>query len=628
MSSNSRSIRRARIASLFGIAGAVSFIVSQPCASAQEQLLRSTTSFTAISDPVPTVQRFTVASKSIQDSAGQTYAPSRTNFTGGYGKDSSYRSPVDIQNTQDDSIYRPQWVGATAWRLPVSNGTYRVTLKMREAYFRAPGQRVFDVSAENLPALRGIDIFASAGRNSAYDRAFTTAVQDGELSLGFKAVVDYPLLSAIIVEKVTETAPPPPTTSPNPVMFVPEGGAESDQSAALQRLLNSGALTVSLGNSGTVRASVVVPAGVTLISTGATLTPPPGARYVVASGGDGAKMVDLRINATIESSLVGGETGILVRHSAVVVRGLVMQGNGFRYGVSLESAGETLRDVSLTDSSLTSTSYGVYKNNLPTQRLRIERNRFTDIQRGDAIELNMGGDPGVVIADNVISGVSSGSVIHAGLGIGIAGVGSYGQPESQMSSGCTIERNNLAGVEMEAIHLEVMAGCRISQNRISGSSTRTQVGIALYGSVSNVIDGNAISGAGTGIFDALGVSGGQYIKSSNNNRVTNNSVSSADSGIRSMVTGDGTTFTATGNTLSGCSRGLVHEGSSQVVVTNNTVRDSVTPYTVDLLPNFAWPLGTSTRSLAFTGNSAYTGTALLTTKILALSNASGAAVTY
>ena len=618
---------RAHVACVLGISSAM-LLSAAPMAAASNVVKIDPGYASHLStDATSTIQRFTVASKSVLDSSGAVYESGRSYFVGGYGKDSSYSSFRDIKNTPDDAVYQAQWVGANAWNLPVQNGAYRVTLKMREAYWRAPGARVFDVNSEGLRVLRNLDIYAASGRNAAYDQAFTINVSDGMLSLEFKATVDRPLVSAIVVERLTNVATPPQST--DAALFVPSGGPEADQTASLQKLLDSGVRSVNLGNSGRIRACVVVPAGVTLISEGAVLTPVPGGRYIVASGGEGARMVNLRIDATIEFGLVGGETGVSVRHSGVAIQGLNMQANGFRYGVSLEGSGQVLKDVAVTDSAFMGTSYGIYKNNIPTQGLQILRDKFTAIVRGDAVELNMGGDPDSVIADNTIAGVAAGGIMHAGMGIGIAGNGSYGQPESQLSSGCKVLRNTISGVETEAIHLEVMAGCQIAGNNISGAgASQTQTGIAFYGSVNNSIDSNVVAGVDVGIFDALGVSAGQYVRSSNGNRVTNNIVSAASVGIRSMVTGDRTTFAATGNRVTGAAKGIAHAGASQVTLSNNVVKNSIAPYAVDLLPDFAWPLGTATRSLTFVGNSAYTALVKSTTNILSLVNASGATLSY
>lgn len=105
----------------------------------------------------------------------------------------------DIATTTDDVLYRPEWAGMRGWSRTLPNGTYTVTLKMRESWFSTAGARVFSVSAEGKQVLRDIDIVAATGKNTAYDRSFTVTVNDGRLDLGFSATANLPVVSAIRV---------------------------------------------------------------------------------------------------------------------------------------------------------------------------------------------------------------------------------------------------------------------------------------------------------------------------------------------------------------------------------------------------------------------------------------------
>lgn len=121
---------------------------------------------------------------------------------------------TDIAGTTLDSVYQLNAHGLTGYRLDVpASGYYRVRLLMAEDWFTKAGQRVFDVSAEGSPSLSGVDIAGSVGKAAAYDRTFTVQVTDGTLDLGFTAVKDKPLVSAI---EVVAVPPPPPPPAPTP----------------------------------------------------------------------------------------------------------------------------------------------------------------------------------------------------------------------------------------------------------------------------------------------------------------------------------------------------------------------------------------------------------------------------
>jgi beta-galactosidase len=87
-----------------------------------------------------------------------------------------------------------------AYRIPVPNGTYRVTLGFLEPTVTAPGARVFDVSANGVLQIAGLDVFQTAGaRNTAFTRTFITEVADGTLALDFQGIRGEAIVSNISV---------------------------------------------------------------------------------------------------------------------------------------------------------------------------------------------------------------------------------------------------------------------------------------------------------------------------------------------------------------------------------------------------------------------------------------------
>jgi beta-galactosidase len=105
-----------------------------------------------------------------------------------------------VAGTTDDELYRTYRRGTFAYRLPVVNGTYEVTLK-----FATPsGTGVFNVNAERQRTITGLDVLAEAGANTALDKTFVTAVADGVLDLEFVPRIGDAVISAITL---TERSP-------------------------------------------------------------------------------------------------------------------------------------------------------------------------------------------------------------------------------------------------------------------------------------------------------------------------------------------------------------------------------------------------------------------------------------
>jgi beta-galactosidase len=125
-------------------------------------------------------------------------------FEGGEGKGVSVPdAAIDKRITvsaQDARLYDSFREGDFAYRVPVPNGRYRVTLRFAEPSAGAPGERVFNVEADGKRELKAFDVFAAAGgKLKAVDRTFSTRVRDGVLTLGFHPVKGKALVSAIAI---------------------------------------------------------------------------------------------------------------------------------------------------------------------------------------------------------------------------------------------------------------------------------------------------------------------------------------------------------------------------------------------------------------------------------------------
>lgn len=112
---------------------------------------------------------------------------------------STYTSSTSISGTEDDLIYRSERYGNFTYELPVTNGTYEVSLLLAEIYFNEPNKRVFDVSFEGQKQVSNLDIFAEVGKNAAYSVTNTVTVTDGSLTIAFSATINNAKLSGLLV---------------------------------------------------------------------------------------------------------------------------------------------------------------------------------------------------------------------------------------------------------------------------------------------------------------------------------------------------------------------------------------------------------------------------------------------
>ena len=106
-----------------------------------------------------------------------------------------------ITDTEDDALYQTVRYGMTAYRLPLSNGVYQVTLRLCEPHHTAPGRRVFGVKLQGIPAVEHLDLFARVGQNRALDLEFPdVAVTNGWLDVDFVTEIEFPCIAALAVE--------------------------------------------------------------------------------------------------------------------------------------------------------------------------------------------------------------------------------------------------------------------------------------------------------------------------------------------------------------------------------------------------------------------------------------------
>lgn len=124
---------------------------------------------------------------------------------------------VDIEGTDDDVLYRSERAGhVIKYRLPVSNGTYRVRLHMAEIWWKAPqgselpgrrhrpGKRVMSVSVNNHRVIKNFDpAAATGGTMRAVSKSVLTSPRHHAITLTGTARTDMAQLAAIEVDRVS-----------------------------------------------------------------------------------------------------------------------------------------------------------------------------------------------------------------------------------------------------------------------------------------------------------------------------------------------------------------------------------------------------------------------------------------
>ena len=168
------------------------------------------------SSPTPTP---TPSSSVLLNAGGPSYTATDGPYTADqyFSGGSSFSTTNPIANTADDTLYQTERWGSgssLSYNIPLTNGTYDLTLKFAEIYFTSAVRRVFDVLVEGTERIANLDVFqAAGGANTAYDTTLPVTVTDGTLNILFRADISNTKVSAI---KVVPAANPTPTPTASP----------------------------------------------------------------------------------------------------------------------------------------------------------------------------------------------------------------------------------------------------------------------------------------------------------------------------------------------------------------------------------------------------------------------------
>ena len=95
----------------------------------------------------------------------------------------------DINNTDQDDVYKTSLNRVASYKVRVPRGIYSVIMKLSENHYNMTGDRSFDVFAEDSMWISNLDVYALANTYNAFDTTLNgLRVDDGILDLYFSAI--------------------------------------------------------------------------------------------------------------------------------------------------------------------------------------------------------------------------------------------------------------------------------------------------------------------------------------------------------------------------------------------------------------------------------------------------------
>ena len=95
----------------------------------------------------------------------------------------------DINNTNQDDVYKTSLNRVASYKVRVPRGIYSVIMKLSENHYNMTGDRSFDVFAEDSMWISNLDVYALANTYNAFDTTLNgLRVDDGILDLYFSAI--------------------------------------------------------------------------------------------------------------------------------------------------------------------------------------------------------------------------------------------------------------------------------------------------------------------------------------------------------------------------------------------------------------------------------------------------------
>ena len=108
-------------------------------------------------------------------------------------------SAVSVAGAADPEPYLTMRYGLQGYLFKVPPGKYSITLSFAEPQFEAAGKRMFSVKLQGRIVLAHLDVFARAGRLTAFDSTHDIQAPDGRVRIDFVEGKSTPCISAIVI---------------------------------------------------------------------------------------------------------------------------------------------------------------------------------------------------------------------------------------------------------------------------------------------------------------------------------------------------------------------------------------------------------------------------------------------
>ncbi len=119
------------------------------------------------------------------------------------GSPVEYPGNLLIDNTDTPELFRSERYRTVTYRINAPRGIYNVKLLFAENFYEEANKRVFDVEIENQKVADDLDIFAEAGKNTAFEISTEVFVDDDRIDINFTNEIDYGLVNGIEIEQIT-----------------------------------------------------------------------------------------------------------------------------------------------------------------------------------------------------------------------------------------------------------------------------------------------------------------------------------------------------------------------------------------------------------------------------------------
>lgn len=371
--------------------------------------------------------------------------------------------------------------------------------------------------------------------------------------------------------------------------FSPAGNGTTDDTTVIQSALDSGQTQFLL--TGTYLVSELeVPADVTIYGRGGEF------KFVLGSTPSGldlaarCKLIGVNFDVSGVDSL-GTSAVIDIEGDDVEIDGCLFDGKTvgpsafkFNYCVRLSNTLSNQR-ARITNNRFFNTYFGVIRQLGTTgdaSYSKISDNAFIGLDKGDAIQINVGADVDILIRGNIINDVSEDGITNAGMGIGLAGDEGSGGGEASEIRRVIINGNTVGNTE-RGIHVEGCNKITISDNIVNTvPGDGTEAGIQIYASDEFVIADNIVTDCPVGGIQ-VEVEGTDQ---SRTGTITGNLVKDCPRGIHIDTDTVNSSVAISGNIVqNSSSRGISVQGGADYTIAGNGVEDSVLAYRIDAESN-------------------------------------------